>query len=111
MARRRESLAEALFVLPWWISVVVAAAAYALLAFAAPRYFESNQYSVGFGIAAENLGLIFAGIFLLIGFLSFLRGLFVKRKFNALASVEHVRQLSWRQFEAIVGEAFRRRGY
>jgi restriction system protein len=62
-------------------------------------------------MAATNLAPLVAGFFLLIGFLSFIRALFVKRKFNALASIEHVRQLSWRQFELIVGEAFRRRGY
>jgi restriction system protein len=111
MARRRESLAAALLVLPWWVSVVVAATAYALLEFAAPRHFASNQYTVGLGIAAKNLAPLVAGIFLLLGFLSFIRELFVKRKFNALASIEHIRQLSWRQFESIVGEAFRRRGY
>lgn len=35
----------------------------------------------------------------------------LKRQFSALASIEEVRQLSWRQFESIIGEAFRRRGY
>ena len=32
MARRRETLVDALLVLPWWASVLIAAAAYALLA-------------------------------------------------------------------------------
>jgi restriction system protein len=111
MARRRESLAGALLALPWWVSVVVAATAYALFAFAAPRYFANNQYTVGLGVLAKNHASLVAGFFLLIGSLSFIRSLFIKRKFNALASIEHVRQLPWRQFESIVGEAFRRRGY
>jgi len=111
MARRRESLADALLVLPWWVSVVVGASAYALLAFAAPRYFDSNHYTAGFGIAAKNLAPFVAGLFVLIGFLSLVRALFIKRKFNEIASIEHIRQLPWRQFESIVGEAFRRRGF
>lgn len=111
MVKRRESLVDALLVLPWWTSVVVAATAYALLAFAAPLYFASNQYTAGIGIVAKNNASFVAGFFLLIGLLSLFRALFIKRKFNDLSSIEHIRQLSWRQFESIVGEAFRRRGY
>jgi restriction system protein len=111
MARRRESLADVLMVLPWWVSVVVAAAAYALLAFAAPRYLQANPYAAGLSAASKNYAALVAGVFLLIGFLSFVRALLIKRKFDALAGIEQVRQLPWRQFESIVGDAFRRRGY
>lgn len=111
MAKRRESLADVLLVLPWWVSVVAATTVYAVLAVAAPHYLAGRQYLAGIGIVAKNSAAVFAGLFLLIGLLSFIRALFIKRKFNDLASIEQVRQLSWRQFESIVGEAFRRRGY
>ena len=111
MARRRESLVDVLLVLPWWASVLIAAMVFALLKFAAPLYFASSPYTGGIGTVAKNNAALVAGFFLLIGSLSFIRALFIKRKFNSLASIEHVRQLSWRQFESIVGEAFRRRGY
>ena len=111
MARRRESLVDALLVLPWWASVIIAATAFTLLKFAAPLYFASSPYTTGIGIVAKSNAALVAGFFLLIGSLSFVRSLFLKRKFNSLASIEHVRQLSWRHFESIVGEAFRRRGY
>lgn len=111
MARRRELLADTLLMLPWWVSAVVAATAYVLLEIAAPRYFAASPYSAGFGIAAKNLAPFVAGLFLFIGLLSFIRALVIKRKFNNLTSIEEVRQLTWRQFESIVGEAFRRRGY
>lgn len=111
MTRRRGSLVDALLVLPWWVSVVVGASGYALLAFAAPRYFESNPYTLAFGIAAKNLAPLVAGVFMLIGLLSLVRAVFTKRKFNELRSIEHVRELPWREFESMVGEAFRRRGY
>ena len=111
MARRRESLVDVLLVLPWWTSVIVAAAVFALMKFAAPLYLASSPYTAGIGTAAKNNAALVAGFFLLIGSLSFIRALFIKRKFNSLAGIEHVRQLSWRQFESIVGEAFRRRGY
>src|SRR5688572_12257503 len=103
MARRRASLLNALLVLPWWASVIIAAMAFALLKFAAPLYFAS-AYTAGIGTVATNNAAPVAGFFLLIGSLSFIRALFIKRKFNSLAGIEHVRQLSWRQFESIVGE-------
>lgn len=111
MAKRRESLADVLMVLPWWVSAIFAAVAYALLTFAVPLYFSSSRYAAHFGIVAKNNASLVAGFFLLIGALSFIRSLFIKRKFNGLANIEHVRRLPWRQFESIVGEAFRRRGY
>lgn len=111
MARRRETLVDALLVLPWWASVLVAAVAYALLSFAAPAYFQGNQFTAGIAPTAKSLASYAAGFFLLVGFLSFIRSQFIKQKFNSLEKIEHVRQLSWRQFESIVGEAFRRRGY
>lgn len=111
MVRRRESLTDVLLVLPWWVGVVVGATAYALLAFVAPRYAAISPYTQAFGIAAKNLAPFVAGVFLLIAFLSFIRALFIKRRFSELEGIEHVRQLPWRQFESMVGEAFRRGGY
>jgi restriction system protein len=111
VARRRESLVDALLVLPWWASVIVAATLFVLLKFAAPVYFASSPYTAGIGTVAKNNAALVAGFFLLIGSLSFIRAIFIRRRFNSLASIDLVRQLSWRQFESIVGEAFRRRGY
>lgn len=111
LARRRESLVNALLVRRWWTSVIVAATVSALLKFAAPLYFASSPYTAGIGTVAKNTALLIAGVFLLIGSLSFIRALVIKRKFNSPTSIEHVRQPPWRQFESLVGEAFRRRGY
>ena len=35
----------------------------------------------------------------------------ISRRFNQQAGIADIRNLSWQQFEMIVGEAFRRRGY
>lgn len=85
--------------------------AYVLLAFAVPHYFAGSRYSVGLGVLAKNFAPFVMGFFLLMGALSFMRALAIRRRFSDLTSIESVRQLPWRQFEAIVGEAFRRRGY
>jgi restriction system protein len=111
MARRGESFFDTLLALPWWASVIVAAIAYVLLAFAAPAYFSGNQFTTGFGVAAKTYAPYAAGFFALIGLFSFIRSHFIKRRFDRLEGIEEVRQLPWRQFESIVAEAFRRRGY
>ena len=104
MARRRG-------VLPWWLSVLSGAIAYALLAFAVPIYSSRNPFSVGIAIVAKESAPFVAGVFLLSGCVGLARTYLIKRRFNSLDSIEQIRRLSWREFESMVGEAFRRRGY
>jgi restriction system protein len=42
---------------------------------------------------------------------SWIRSLLVARSFDQQSDLENVRSLTWRQFESVVGEGFRRRGY
>jgi restriction system protein len=111
MARRRVSIVDALLVLPWWASVVVAAIAYGLLSFATPAYLGNDTFARGITTVTKAYAPYVAGFFLLIGLVSFVRTHIIRRTFNGLETIEQVRQLSWRQFESIIGEAFRRRGY
>jgi restriction system protein len=111
MAKRRESLVDVLLVVPWWVSAVVACIAYALLGFVIPAHLAGNQFGIGVASISKTCALPAAAFFLLVGFASFIRTLFVKRKFDSVEGIEGVRGLSWRQFESFVGEAFRRRGY
>jgi hypothetical protein len=41
MARRRESIVDILFVLPWWVSLIAAAVVYGVCTFVLPAYFGS----------------------------------------------------------------------
>jgi restriction system protein len=54
---------------------------------------------------------VFAGLCFLSAAVSFVRRLMLKRKFDLQRSLDDLRALTWREFEAIVGEAFRRQGY
>ena len=111
MGRRRESLMDVLFVLPWWVSAALAAVAYLLLTYAAPVYFSSNPLTVGIGQGLVHLRPLVCGLLLAFALISFVRSRFIARKFDRQQSIEDIRALSWRQFESLVGEAFRRRGY
>ncbi len=92
------------------MSVVVAGIAYGLLAFAAPAYI-SEPMTIGISRAAKSFAPYAGGFFLFVGLVSLIRSFFIRRKFDGLGGADDIRQLSWRQFESIVGEAFRRRGY
>jgi len=111
MARRHVWIVDLLLVRPWRVSVITAGIAYAVLAFAVPSLLADSKLAAGFVLVSKSAAPFMAAIFLFIALLSFLRACIVKRKLDGLENVEHVRQLPWRQFEAIVGEAFRQRGY
>jgi restriction system protein len=111
MAKRRESLFDILLIVPWWVSAVLACIAYVVLAFWIPASSEDSTSGSSVALASRTYALPLAGLFLLVGAASFTRSLFLRRKFDALDGINEIRQLSWRQFESIVGEAFRRRGY
>lgn len=111
MARRHVSVVDVLLVRHWQVSVIAAGFAYAVLAFAVPFLLADNKLAAGFVLVSKSAAPFTAAFFLAIALLSFLRSCIVRRKFDGLEHIQHVRQLSWRQFEAIVGEAFRQRGY
>jgi restriction system protein len=111
MARRRESVADILLIVPCWISGILAAVAYLGLTYLAPALLTGHPVTQGMGQGLAKLAPLFTGFFLLLGLASFIRSFFVARKFDKQKGIEDIRSLSWRQFESIVGEAFRRRGY
>jgi len=111
MARRRASTADLLLVLPWWVSASLAGLAYMGLTFVAPALFSGNPYTRGIGQGLKQLAPLFTGLFLVLAVASFVRSRLVAHKFDRQEGLDDVRSLSWRQFESIVGEAFRRRGY
>lgn len=111
MARKRESFVDVLLVLPWWVSAVLAVVAWLVLTYAAPAYFSANQYTVGIGQGLSQLTPLVCGLLLALALISFIRAHFVARKFDRQKSLDDIRALSWREFESMVGEAFRRRGY
>jgi restriction system protein len=111
MARRRESGIDVLLILPWWVSATLAVVAYLLLTYAAPAYFSANPFTAGISQGLVQLKPLVCGLLAFLAVISFVRGKLIARKFDQQKSIEDIRSLSWRQFESIVGEAFRRRGY
>lgn len=110
MARRRESLFESLILLPWWVGVLAAISGCGSLAFAW-WFFDVDEH----GRVAQQLYRVIAYVWAVVCLggagVSAVRHGLIRRIFERQRGIEDIRRLSWQQFEAIVGEAFRRRGY
>jgi restriction system protein len=110
MARRRESSIEVLMRAPWWVAVV-GIIGYAFIGYAIPHLFKASPILAGAAKTIHSGALLFLGACLVIAAFSALRGFLVSRKFDKQGREQDVKDLSWAQFEIIVGEAFRRKGY
>jgi restriction system protein len=83
MARRRkpkESTAENLFTLPWWVSAVIGVAAYVSIKWLAPAAAASNMILQPLTTALSGFAWLIAGVFFFIALLSFAREKFSAKK-------------------------------
>jgi restriction system protein len=92
--RRRKPFAENLVFLPWWLNGLLAVLSFAILA----RVLQS---------LAAVVFLFFAAM----ASLSALRAALNARMLERQTGVDSLRDLSWKQFENLLGEAYRRKGY
>lgn len=65
MSRKKESLFDVLVLAPWWVSILFAAAAYALAAWIAPAFLHTVPLLVGLSEASQNIAPFLAGLFLI----------------------------------------------
>lgn len=110
MARRRESIFDLLLVLPWWAGVGAGIVGYAAIVFIPPLILTDGMFApIAKGLGP--VGLFWLGVCVITAGGSALRSFLISRKFDRQSGLDDIRALPWRQFESIVGEAFRRRGY
>lgn len=111
MARGRESFFELLFILPWWVAVVAGVVGYGLMLFVLPLFWSDPTIESNAVAVAHRIGSLWVVLCLAAAGISAIRSVIVAHKFDHQRGIDDIRSLSWRQFEAIAGEAFRRRGY
>src|SRR6266403_464206 len=97
MPRRKSSLADDLVLVPWWVSLI--------LAIVAPAFLIRMPLPWS---AFAPLALLF---FLATAALSALRSIKTARMLDAQTSLASIRELPWKRFEDLLGEAFRRQGF
>lgn len=112
MRRRDKGLVEILLMAPWWVSAALALLVYCGSRFLLPEMLASKG-PIGEGLAS---GLPPMAVFLALPFVavavgSAFFGAKRRRLVDQQSNLNSLRAVSWKDFEFMVGEAFRREGY
>jgi len=112
MGRRNDvRILDVLMLFPWWVSVLISAVVYVFLALIAPNIVLKNQMLHMMLQALSGIAHFIAFFLLVPAPLSYLKQREKSKRLDAQKGIETIRALSWRQFEELVGEAYRRKGY
>jgi restriction system protein len=104
--------------MPWPIGIVAGLIAYIAIRHGIGWYFGSvnNPYTSGLGKLAASgiyapLGWILLAGFWIAALASFIGRRSRRQLLDKQTGIDSLRQMNWRQFELLAGEAFRRQGY
>jgi restriction system protein len=111
MARKNESILVVLAVLPWWVSVIIAGIVYSSLQFYFPSIESKSLLVKALGQIGPKAAPVAALFFLLPGAISLFNSYRKRRLLDEQKDITSIRSLSWKQFEELVGEAYRRQGF
>lgn len=109
MARR--TLVDDLVVLPWWVLIVIAAVVYVTLTYLIANIDAPNIYLQSLFSASVNVAVPLSLLILFFACISALQAWCKREMLEKQSGVDSIRDLSWQQFEWLVGEAYKRRGY
>lgn len=113
MARRKpDSFDEFLDVLvesPWWVSIVVGLVVYFLMRFGG-ALFASDPMAGSIAAAISQFAWL-SVLFVIPALVSFSRSARKRKQLDRQHSIESIRDLSWKEFEELLGEAYRRQGF
>jgi restriction system protein len=111
VAQRDRGILSELVKFPWWVSVILAAVVYAGLSWIVPSLISGLPLFKPLASLIKSIAPVAAFALLLAAglsaFFQFRRGKLLERQ----TGLDSVGELSWRQFESLVSEAFRRKGF
>jgi restriction system protein len=111
MSRKSPSILTIFSYLPWWASMIAGLVIFITMKYVFPILAGENQILLSITMAAKNFAWLFASLFMI----SAITSVFKRRKRKQLIShqksIETLRETHWSDFEILVGEAFRRKGY
>lgn len=111
MARKKEGLIALLTELPWWVSVIVAGVVYVGMRWILPSIEFSAPMFRSLAAATPNVAWVFGLLFLFPALISFFKEKQRQHLLDSRSDSDSIRNLSWADFELLIGEAFRRQGY
>jgi len=111
MARRNDSFLVALAEVPWWISVCLGGFCYFGLKIILPAMTFEHPLINGLAkTTAPNVAWI-SGLFLLPAAKSAFNSFRKSKQLDRQRDVDSIRNLSWKEFEELLAEAYCRKGY
>jgi restriction system protein len=110
MRRGADRAARQFIALPWWVILVASPVAYVAIAHGLPLVLK-GPLGTAFAGAARILGVFTAAGIAVFAALAALHQRRAQRLFDQQTGLESIRRLTWRDFERVVAEAYRRRGY
>lgn len=96
---------------PWWIFLLLAPVAYGLIAYGVPAVIAPRSAALIGPVLVRVFAPFIAFLTLLVGVLLALHQRRARKLLDQQAGLESIRSLRWNEFERLVGEVFRRRGY
>ena len=114
MGRGRRGFIDNLAALPWPVGLCAGGVGYLAIAHGIPLLFAHNS-AMGGAFRDFNpflpLAWVFLGLCVIAASMSFFRARHTRRLLDTRTGLDSMAALGWRDFERLVGEAFRRRGY
>src|SRR5690348_12218182 len=118
MARRKQGGFELIASAPWPVGLTLGIVAFVVVRYGIPWYLSTsgNQFLVPIGKALNGgastiLAWTLLGICWVAAFASFITRRQRGRLLETQTGLDSLRAMNWKQFEMLVGEAFRRQGY
>jgi len=109
--RKKEHVVDVFLTAPWWISLVFAVALYLALSFVLPPLGAGTPLLRGLAGSAKMLAPYLALTFAVLAPVAYWRQSHQRGSSDGDTGLDSVRALSWKEFEALAGESFRRLGY
>ena len=111
MPRKNETILNLLAASPWWVSIGLSALSYIILKYIVPEITFENLVLNSFSKAAPKVAPLLALILIFPALVSALNSLRKKTLLNRQKDIDSIKTLSWKEFEELMGEAYRRQGY
>ena len=118
MAKRKQSGIEQIAAMPWWLGILIGLIGYVAIRHGIGWYLASSHNLVLSGMGrmlANGAYAPFAWMLLIACWLAALASFIGRDRRRQLldnqTGIDSLRQMTWRHFEQLTGEAFRRQGY
>ncbi|MCP5187028.1 MAG: restriction endonuclease [Pseudomonadales bacterium] len=98
-------------ILPWWCSVIASLLAYFGLRMVMPALLPDSPAFVGLSTALPHLASLAAVILLIPAPFAAFNSYRKRKLLDAQSGLDSIRLLSWKKFEELVAEAYRRQGF